>query len=82
MKTLIAALAALTISGCAYTSKDVWNDYAKANNCKPTGDKQVLLAGSVYQIPQRRVVYLFECNGKRVWSDLGNYAKHNEWLAI
>lgn len=77
----VGLLAALT--GCAtYTSKDKWNDWARANNCVATGNKKILLAGSVYSVPQRRKVFEFRCDTGVVWSDLGSYAKHNEWLTL
>lgn len=78
---LIFAL--LILGGCAsQTSQDRWNSFAASNSCVQLEGKKTLLAGSVYTIPQRRVVYLFECNGQQVWSDLGSYAKYNEWLTI
>lgn len=81
MQYLIAVLAVLTLSGC-YSNQDRWQSFAEKNECQATGQKKTLLAGSVYKMPQRRVVFEFQCQDQKVWSDLGNYAQYNEWLQI
>lgn len=83
MKALIFAALAVALVGCSsFTAQDRWKAYADAHKCEPTGRQKVLLAGSVYTIPQRRKVYEFNCETGKVWSDLGNYTRHNEWLSI
>lgn len=83
MKKLFVVLLVSLTAGCStYTSHDRWNEWALAHECKPTGKQKILLAGSVYATPQRRKVFEFSCNVGIVWSDLGNYAKYNEWLTL
>lgn len=83
MKKLATISALLLCAGCAGNpNRDNWNQFAEKNDCIATGKQKVLLAGSVYSIPQRRIVYEFKCGNQIVWSDLGAYAKYNEWLSI
>ena len=83
MKSAIALSALLICAGCSGNpNRDNWNRFADKNNCVASGKQKVLLAGSVYSIPQRRVVYEFKCGDQTVWSDLGAYARYNEWLSI
>ena len=81
MKYLVILALSTVLAGC-YTSQQRWTDFAEKNACSSTGAKKVLYAGSVYKMPQRRVVYEFQCQDQKVWSDLGNYARYNEWLEI
>lgn len=81
MKCAFIIMTLLLTAGC-YSNQDRWGDFAAKNGCVATGRKKILYAGSVYAIPQRREVFEFACQDQRVWSDLGEYAKYNEWLQI
>lgn len=78
----VAVLATIALLYGCISSQDRWAAFAEKSNCVATGRKKELLAGSVYKIPQRRVVYEFQCGDQKVWSDLGNYTRYNEWLEI
>lgn len=80
---IILVTACLFLAACSSDpNRERWETFSKQNNCVALGKSKKLLAGSVYSIPQRRIVYEFKCGSQKVWSDLGNYAKYNEWLEI
>lgn len=79
---IMAFLAIIALLAGCYSNQDRWLDFYRDNNCIATGQKKTLLAGSIFKIPQSRVVYEFQCGTNKVWSDLGNYGRYNEWLQI
>ena len=78
----VAIFAIIAVLAGCYSNQDRWLDFARDHNCQPTGQKKTLLAGSIFQMPQSRVVYEFSCGENKVWSDLGEYGRYNEWLQI
>ncbi|AXC36534.1 hypothetical protein HOT57_gp90 [Pseudomonas phage phCDa] len=81
MKYVIVLIGLALLYGC-YSNQARWAAFADKNQCVATGRKKELLAGSIYKIPQRRVVFEFQCGDQKVWSDLGNYTRYNEWLEL